>query len=291
MLIVMDNVQDPDDLNSGRSLEGLTALELGANLLFTTRRRFDLSDVGVVEQSIDILSSRAALALLTGGAALTPQEEEAASDICSVVGRLPLAIVLISAFLKKRRYFTPITCGVFMRRVSVRSISGKVSDSQLATRHKAAVSETLAEDWRLVQSGAARQLAMLLALFPESAIVPKARLGLLAGLETSNELLDPVIEAFIEVQDMRLVEELEKGASARLHPLVREFVNALSSETQREQLRIDAATRLADKLSDPLCLARQARSRGVAACILDLKTSLQWTPQLTITRLLHRILD
>jgi WD40 repeat protein len=292
VLIVMDNVQDPDDLNNGRSLEGLTPLDLSANVLFTTRRRFDLSDVGVIEQSIDIISSEAALSLLTGGTVLpTPQEEEAARDICTAVGRLPLAIVLIAAFLKKR----PIRYTDYARSLHAKGLGaidlGRVSESQLATRHTAAVRETLAEDWQLVQNETARQLATLLALCPESSIVPKPRLGLLAGLELGDELLDPIVEAFVELHDLRLVEELELGASARLHPLVRDFLNELSSDSQRERIRVDAATRLAIALSDPMCLVRQTRSRGVVACILDLKAVFPWAPNLASARLLHRVLD
>jgi len=291
-LIVMDNVGEPNELNSDRALPGLAPLELGSNLLFTTRRRFDLSDVGVLEQSVDILGPDAAYRLLTSERPpSSADEEEAARSICNAVGRLPLAIVLIAAFIKSR----PIRYADYLGHLRQQGLGaidlGKVSEKQLATRHKAAVSETLAEDWKLVQDPVAQLLCRLLSLFPEAAIVPKARLGLLAGREAGQALVDPLGEAFVLLRDLHLVEDVDAGASGRLHPLVRDFLIDLTPEPDRAPLKAEAASRLSSRLADPACLARQVESRGIEAVIADLATTLSWDANRREARLLHRMLD
>ena len=62
-LLVMDNVEDPELLAEDASLLGVAPLNLGCNLLFTTRRQFDLP--GVHAHSIGILAKAPAFELLT----------------------------------------------------------------------------------------------------------------------------------------------------------------------------------------------------------------------------------
>ena len=105
MLIILDNVEDPRLLNNPDALfpdsvnEIPTPLTLGCNILLTTRRNFELPAVSRFDMGT--LSPGSSYQLLTKDRNPTPSEKQYAKDICTSVGYLPLALVLIAGYLKK----------------------------------------------------------------------------------------------------------------------------------------------------------------------------------------------
>ena len=75
-------------------------------------------------------------------------------------------------------------------------------------------------------------------LFPEGAIQPKARLGLLADLEQMDELVDPLLEGFDKLHKLHLSKETDNGVSLRLHPLVRDFARQLTADSRHASERL-----------------------------------------------------
>jgi hypothetical protein len=99
-LVVMDNVAEPKLLNNDGYLSGLTPLSLGCDLLFTTRRHFQLP--GVTQQPVNVLSPAAAYGLMSSFCApRTAADADHARSICNAVGYLPLAVTLAGSYLKQ----------------------------------------------------------------------------------------------------------------------------------------------------------------------------------------------
>ncbi len=276
-LLVFDNVGDPLSLNGDIPLEssGLTALTLGANLLFTSRRAVNLPGVKIAR--VDILEPRSALALLTEHRQPSADEEwKAARDICSSVGYLPLAIVLISAFLAARQdvsfaeYLAELERGL----LNAIDLTG-LSEEQLATRHVAAVEKTFLTQWNTLDNQDAKSVLRFASMLPESAIVSKARLMLLSGLEHGPSLVrDPVARAFAAITDLHLAEEMQNGSAIRLHPLIREALHRTIDDPAL--LKISAARRVKDAYADPRRLEMDCHKRGVGAVAADIRLALSW---------------
>ena len=196
-LIIMDNVREPALLNSKSPLFGTAVLNLGCNLLFTTRSHFHLD--GVVEHALDILSAEAASALLAG---MRPQvnaaERNAAELICRAVGNLPLALVLIGSFLRNKESvsYTAYYGGLQERGLPAIELE-KVPPEELASRHQGAVSDVLREQLAMVDNESARLPFKLAGHFPENETIPKARLGLLAGVDNASVFERALDNAFL----------------------------------------------------------------------------------------------
>ena len=292
ILIILDNVPDPQRLNSDSALDGPPPLDLGASILFTTRRRFELP--GVARHSVGILSPVAAAELLTSvRPATVPSEKEAVEGICNAVGYLPLAVVLIAGLLRKRPRVSYAAYLAELRQKRLGSIDlNQISADELATRHLASVEDTLADQWKSLVDDCARQLFRLMGFFPEAAIVPKVRLGLLGGFEFSDGLVDPLQDAFNELQDLHLMEELEDGSAARLHPLVWDFAGHLVPASEQSNLKTTAGVTLAQLYMEPARLEQQVSARGIDSIIEDLGIALAWSPELPEEgRYLHRLLE
>ena len=292
ILFILDNVSDPQRLNSDSALDGPPPLDLGASVLFTTRRRFDLP--GVSRHPVGILSPLAAAELLTSvRPASSASEKEAVEGICNAAGYLPLAIVLISGLLRKRPRVSYAAYLGELRQKRLGSIDLKqVSAEELATRHLASVEDTLADQWKALVDDSARQLFRLMGFFPEGASVPKIRLGLLAGLEFSDGLVDPLQDAFNELHDLHLMDELEDGAAVSLHPLVWDFAARLVRVSEQTGLKTTAAGKLAQLYKAPARLERHVAARGIDAVVEDLGLAIAWNPDLQEDgRYLHRLLE
>ena len=278
-LVIMDNVVEPGKLNNDSYLFGLTPLTLGCDLLFTTRKHFRLS--GVSSQQVDVLSPDAAYELLRSyRLPKTPEEEESARLICNAVGYLPLAITLVGAYFAKYQdySFADYHEELTEKRLHVIDI-GKMSEEDLATRHVAAVTATLEDHLNMLKDEDARYLFLLAGQFPEAAIIPKARLGLLAGIRPGPSKIDrPLVKAFHLLHELCLVEQLESDASdARLHPLVREFSFQLVPQGERSSFRKSAAIHLKDAYCEYPRLEAELQTRGVHQVIEDLQIGSDWS--------------
>ena len=105
MLRILRNLNNPKLLFSDEVNTDLTPLTLGSNVLFTTRKKFNIA--GVSSYDIDILSPEYSYDLLTlGRKPVNISEENCARTICGIVGYLPLALVLVGGYLEKYRFIS-----------------------------------------------------------------------------------------------------------------------------------------------------------------------------------------
>jgi hypothetical protein len=150
-LVIMDNVNEPQMLNNDTFLfKKITPLTLGCDLLFTTRRHFKLR--GVSAQAVDILSSKDAYDLLTQ----TPAEEDHANAICSAVGYLPLAIVLVSGYLSK---YHDVSFNDYQEELTLLRGALRLSTNQL-DRDPRQLASHLIGRLKLAEESALQQLAL-----------------------------------------------------------------------------------------------------------------------------------
>ena len=198
-LIVMDNVEISRNLNNPKLLfsdevnTDLTPLTLGSNVLFTTRKKFNIA--GVSSYDIDILSPEYSYDLLTlGRKPVNISEENCARTICGIVGYLPLALVLVGGYLEKYRSISFLDYEKELIKNQLGAIDlSKMSREQLATRHEAAVKTTLRSHWIMLKDKNAQKLLRLICLFEQSELITKARLALFSAipLERESKLIAP----------------------------------------------------------------------------------------------------
>jgi WD40 repeat protein len=298
MLVIVDNVTEPDLLANTGVLPGgrFALLDLGCNLLFTTRKRFRLT--GVKAHSVDVLPPEAALELLTRARSpATDKEWSLAQEICNAVGYLPLALALIGAYL---RNYPQISFGQYLEILRKRRLGAidttKIGETELATRHEAAVGATLHSQWKLLRDQSARLALKIAAHFPEGTIIPAGRIGLLAGLEDKeSEMEMPLARTVNLLQQLSLIGRVENLAALRVHPLVAAFVRGLIPGRTRMDFLYAAATRLKTAYDDPFRLKAEYQSRGIDQVIEDLDDAIAWVNghrQLERElRLLQRLLD
>jgi hypothetical protein len=136
----------------------------------------------------------------------------------------------------------------------------KISAAELATRHEAAIRVTFEPEWKILKDREdpleiernqnAEKLVSILSLLPESAIVPKNRLIVYSGIEKygKTKLIRPAESAFIFLDELNLLDVLEKVKSVRIHPLLREYVlEKLQEESTKNQpidLRLESILNL-----------------------------------------------
>jgi WD40 repeat protein len=289
LLLVLDNVADPNRLGDP-SLLGAAPLSLGCNLLFTTRRQFDLP--GVASHAVDILPEPAALELLaTRRGPIGAEELDDARAICAAVGFLPLALVLAAAYLGR---YSGMGYDGYRRHLAERRLGTldvqTLSPAQLATRHEAAVHATLEDQWTAVTGDHARLLFVLAGQRGEAELIPAARLGLLAGIDgTADALVRPLDDACLELFHLSLAESADDGRGLRLHPLVRDFAQTLVADP--DAARAEAAARLAGLYADPGLLERHSATRGADGVIADVGLALEWSAPGSVPPLLSELAD
>jgi len=132
---------------------------------------------------------------------------------------------------------------------------------ELVTRHEAAIRVTFEPEWKILKDDHekslenernqnAEKLVSILSLLPESAIVPKNRLIVYSGIEKygRTKLIRPAESAFIFLDELNLIDILEKGKSVRIHPLLREYVleklQEKSTNNQPINLRLESILNL-----------------------------------------------
>jgi hypothetical protein len=159
ILLLVDNVIDPLDLNRdnilfpGDANFKFTLLNLGCNLLFTTRRDFEDKLLNVIEHKLEMLLPDSAYKLLTKyRKPESNEEEEHTKKICNSLGYLPLAIVLVGGYLHK---YSDITIQEYYEehiKDKLGSIDlDQISDEELATKHSAAVRVTFEPEWKILE--------------------------------------------------------------------------------------------------------------------------------------------
>ena len=298
VLLILDNVADPEMLGDARTLPGaqFAPLELNCNLLFTTRTSFKLP--GVSAHPVDVLSTEAATELLSRSRPIgTDENREAAVQICNAVGNLPLAVALIGAYLQT---FPDVSLGRYLATLRKRKLATvdmtKIDASALATRHVAAVRATLKSQWSGLRGDKPKLVIKLAAQFPDGAIIPANRLWLLAGIGSNANEVDFREERSLNAPfRLNLLERLENGAAVRVHPLIAAFVRELVLKKRRSDLLRAAAARVKAAYDDPFRLQAEYRARGINQLIEDFEVATDWAasePKLARgLRLQQRILN
>jgi WD40 repeat protein len=280
-LLILDNLADPAELNRPVSLDLIPAA-LPCRLLFTTRRR-DLGRFQAIE--VTVLPEAAAMQLLLRHSSRQPilsvahLEHAAAQTICAILGYLPLALEIAGAHLGR---WPEAPLAVYRQELLQRGAlpvlddpRGRLRQVDLPTRHEAAVEATLKSQWDDLRSDDARLLLRVASQLPEAALIPAARLGLLAGLSDQEEGFfgSPLTLAWQELQDASLVEELRED-QVRLHPLVHAFAARQTSETDAFTFRQQCAAKLVAAYEDVAVLESHCACRGIDALQEDLMTAL-----------------
>jgi WD40 repeat protein len=272
-LIVFDSLDDPAQLDRPVGFEASPST-IACRLLFTTRRH-DLGRFEPVE--IPVLPEGPARRLLLRHQSRQavrddpdhPERPEAES-ICRLLGRLPLALELAGAFLAE---WPDVSLAAYRERLQKEGCLPTLDDeaAHLAAVdfqpiHAAAVAATLRTQWDALRPGddASQLLFRVAGQFAESAAIPVAALGLLAGLPAAQKPghPSPLGRALRRLRDVRLVEEL-LGHRIRLHPLVREFAAALTPPAETAAFCHACARRVVQAFEDVSAWEDFARSDGI----------------------------
>ena len=315
ILLIIDNVEDPQLLNNGKNLfpsdpnVKFRLLELECNILFTTRRDFILP--GAKMYFINLLSPESSLDLMTryrkSARRFQQQEEEEenyARMICNAVGYLPLALVLIQAYLRKYQDVSFKDYYEEFKKNRMSSIDlDEISEDDLATRHAAAIRSTLDQDWKILEKASTNQnqvvrnqnskkLLFILSLFPESALVPKGRLIIFSGIDRygKTKLVRPAESSFVFLDELNLIDLLDNGKAVRIHPLLREYVlekqEGDSAENQSANLKAESIFNLKRTYYDNFSSLVQEyveRNGDIDSIREDFGIALSWSKKLAST--------
>jgi hypothetical protein len=251
-LIVLDNLEDPALLD--RDLPGLVnsrPRELGCKLLITSRQQVpDCQEI-----KLDFLPFPLDSALLLREARRPPpagDEAEALTDLLSLLGGLPLALVMIGRLLAGQPERTIASLRNVLRKRGAVSVLSEYGQIPPVYRQKIKDSfrAVLSEIWDAlpeVEQDLRRGILIALALFGESAFVPEDVLPLMLDLPTLDpDGFDPVPldQALARLEAAQLVERNLDRGQLRLHPLIQDFAR------QREEA--DSTGRMLDHLAREL---------------------------------------
>ncbi|MCB8966156.1 MAG: hypothetical protein H6660_04600 [Ardenticatenaceae bacterium] len=274
-LLILDNLPDPAALHEAVSRDWIPA-ELPGSLLFTTRRR---TVHGCQAIELTVLPEPAALALLLRHPHRRPAQEpthpdhQTAREICALLGRLPLALEIAGAHLGKQ---DRIPMAQYLAELRQRGAIGVLDDERLPVTpavHERGIAAVLQSQWESLEHDEALLLLRAATLFPEAALIPVARLGLLTGVpEASASFFDVTLaQAMGDLDDASLVEELKAG-QLRLHPLVREYAAEMTHD--KTAFAHQCAQRVAEAYEDFPTLERHCAQRGIDAMQEDLLVAL-----------------
>ena len=285
-LLVFDNLEDPAQLARPVGAEA-SPLTLGCRILFTTRQR-ELGRFQPIE--VSVLPEGPALQLLLRDDSRHPvrddpnhPERSEARAICRMLGYLPLALELASAFLAE---WPEVSLGDYRMRLEEEGCLPTL-DSEVANLaavnfqpiHEAAVAATLKTQWEALRPGdeTARLVFRVAGQFTEAAAIPVATLGLFADVSLAGRPGNPspLQRALKRLHDVRLIEELHEKR-IRLHPLVREFARSLTPEAETPEFRHACARHVAEAFEDFATLENTVQAEGVDLVQQALITALEF---------------
>ncbi len=301
-LLILDNVEQPSLVHE--LLPQLAGRELKCSVLYTSRVKQLLA--GMTTVLVEQLPEEAALHLLLQTTRPTLLDEtlagnqsaeaQAARAVCQSTGCLPLPLTHLRDLLAKDH---TLSLGRLVEELRLHGALGLTESlSQQGVLDIATTTTaTFRLSWERVRSEEARRLFQLAAFFPEATPIPLWLLGLAAGLGEVSNILTPLGQARLHLQELSLLEELS-GQQVRLHPLVRAFGQTLVREAgaQGAALLAEARQRLV-RICELDWLEQRARREGywellsqvqAMRVFLDLLAGKEET---TLLHLLERWLD
>jgi WD40 repeat protein len=230
-LVVLDNVEDPTMLD--RDLPGLINSRprgLGCKLLITSRQQVpDCQEI-----RLDFLPApldRAVLLREAKRGAPGIEEVQALKDLLSLLGGLPLALVVTGRLLAARPKLTLVTLRDALHKrgaVSVLSERGQIP-SDYHAKMGSSFRAILSEIWDALpekEPDLRRKVLTALALYGENVFVPEDVLPLMLDLpEPDPDGFDPapLEQALVRLEAAQLVERDQRRGQLRLHPLIQDF--------------------------------------------------------------------
>jgi WD40 repeat protein len=281
-LLVLDNVENPRDLITREFAPKSTIPDLcrqtRTRLIITTR--VQTLPEGFARVEVTKLSPADALAVLLDawqGEQETPPrtdtpDETALNAIARLFDYLPLPLGWMAAALRQKATLQPVRLLDNLRQQGVDETIERLRKAGVSlgtpAYYEALVGTGL--DWQIAQCGSADALHLLtlIAAYDEAAIIPAARLRLLADFGT-DDLLDPFEEALDVLREYSLVESQRSGAAFRLHPL--EHAHLRRTYPDYRAPFGEAAENLTHAYRTPDVLVRETLARGFDAVLADLR--------------------
>ena len=260
ILLIIDNIKDPLDLNC-TGISGFAPLAFKCRILLTTTSR--VLPPGIEGFKIGVLSKDAAYQLLTNMRHLDTEAEQAARDLCEILGRLPLAIEMVRAYLAK---YPHVSFDDYKQEMLEYGLL-LIDEMGLKTGelyHDAAVGATLKKQYEMIKDNRdACRVFQLAGQLSKGSPISKSRLKLMTGLlESKSKLRDPLMKAFQTLYEFSLVEELTDDL-IRLHPLVSEFAFRLITDEEREQFLYHATCHLYKAYNNFEIMKKEYQFRGL----------------------------
>jgi hypothetical protein len=256
----------------------LNTATLGATILITTRRR----ELPPTMAALDLRRlSDSTVRQLLGTARPDLLTDPDLPRLLERLGRLPLVVSLVANALQNS---PDVTIADYLAALADHgeetvheALDARVADYDLYREvYTRTLLPVLREQWeRLCQQPKSENAQLLLRIagqLPEAAEIPIARLGLLAGLQ-DEKVLKPLTSAIQTLWKVALIEGL-KADAIRLHPLVHDFAETLTTIEGHEFFRIACAGQLASAFYDMQRLGLIYEQRGISAMILDLLTAI-----------------
>ena len=161
--------------------------------------------------------------------------------IYRILGGLPLALDIAAAHIGRR---LDATLAAYRQELLARGAldvvddrKGRLDANALYTRHTAAVTATLAEQWQGLAHENARLLLQVAALLPEASIIRAHGWRCWRGHRTAGGFFGTSWEqAMDELVDASLLKRLRRQ-SVQLHPLVAAFAAIQTPEHERAAFR------------------------------------------------------
>ncbi|MBN1139668.1 MAG: hypothetical protein JXM73_24055 [Anaerolineae bacterium] len=262
-LILFDNVPDPCHLMNPSLGAGISAAELGALVLFTTRQR-DWPEEGMVKLDVPLLPLSFARTMIVD-ARPEAATDPALDELCRVLGNLPLALTLAAAALRNRP------------RMTLSSYLKKLGELGAEKVHRKAgvtapgLARALTAQWKMLSSQNARLVLRAAAELGDTSLIPITWLELLTGLQDDKEGLDePLRDAVTKLWGVSLVERMGDD-HIRLHSLVRDFAQKVGPGG-RSAFRSTLESHVVVVLQDPACSTQTVLTAG--ECLLHVP----WKP-------------
>ena len=232
VLVVLDDINDYSKIDSY-----LPPQPSRFKLLITTRLQLDLAQ----SLTLDVLNEVAALELLGEwiGADKIERELVDARKLCKRLGHLPLALNLVSRYVRKRK----ITLAEMIRRIDEKklqheSLKRDKSDPTWTLNIQRGIAAAFELSWEEL-SNSARRLGCLFSLFALAPIPWTIVLNI--GIEQDTETLE---DARVELEILHLLQGEEPYF---LHQLIREFLQEkLEQLNDKDNLKQMFASTLAD---------------------------------------------